>query len=41
MSAEGLYSLALRDFGQWLRLKARLTGNQPSVKVLIYLALKE
>ncbi|MEK7404189.1 MAG: hypothetical protein AAB225_03700 [Acidobacteriota bacterium] len=41
MSAEGLYSLALRGFGQWLRLKARLTGNQPSVKVLIYLALKE
>ncbi len=37
----GLYSFALRDFGHWLRLKASLTGAQASVKLLIYLALKE
>lgn len=39
--APGLHSFALRDFGQWLRLRARITGKEPSVKVLIYLALKE
>jgi hypothetical protein len=37
----GLYSFPLRDFGHWLRLQGRLVGVDPSVKVLIYLALKE
>lgn len=37
----GLFSLALRDFGHWLRLDARLSGQMPQVKLIIYLALKE
>ena len=37
----GLYSFALRDFGNWLRLRARVSGGEPSVKGFIYLALKE
>jgi len=41
LRAPGLWSFALRDFGQWLRLRCRVTGQEPSVKVLIYLALKE
>jgi hypothetical protein len=40
MSQEGLYSFALRDFGQWLRLRCEVEGQSPSVMVLIYLALK-
>jgi hypothetical protein len=39
MTGPGLYSFALRDFGNWLRLRAALKGA--SVKLLIYLALKE
>lgn len=41
MQGAGLYSLGLRDFGHWLRLNVSLTGEAPSVKVTIYLALKE
>ena len=41
MSKPGLYSFALRDFGNWLRLRAQVTGASPSVKVMIYLVLKE
>lgn len=41
MSQPGLYSFPLHDFGQWLRLRANLAGTNPSVKVLIYLSLKE
>lgn len=41
MGEPGLYSVPLRNFGQWLRLRANLTGTNPSVKVLIYLSLKE
>lgn len=37
----GLRSFPLRDFGQWLRLDAALSGDAPSVKLLVYLALKE
>jgi hypothetical protein len=37
----GLYSFAMRDFGQWLRLVGELSGAGPRVKVMIYLALKE
>lgn len=36
-----MVSFKQREFGNWLRLKVRLSGNQPKVKVLIYLALKE
>jgi hypothetical protein len=41
ISKPGLYSFALHDFGQWLRLEAQLAGREARVKVLIYLALKE
>ena len=41
MSACGLYSIALRDFGGWLRLRAQVKGQNSSIKVMIYLALKE
>jgi len=41
ISQPGLYSFALRDFGHWLRLRVMVRGKKPSVKVLIYLALKE
>ncbi len=37
----GMVSCLLRGFGQWLRLRGTLAGEAPSVKVLIYLALKE
>ena len=37
----GLGSLALRNFGSWLRLRGELAGQGGSVRVLIYLALKE
>ena len=40
LRAVGLASTPLRSFGQWLRLDGKLTGKQPRVKVLIYLALK-
>ena len=41
ISDPGLYSLPLREFGHWLRLRAKVSGVNPSLKVLIYLALKE
>jgi hypothetical protein len=41
ISAEGVHSFALRQFGQWLRLEATVTGDHPHMKVMIYLALKE
>ena len=40
MSATGLASIPLVNFGHWLRLDGSLTGEKPRVKVLIYLALK-
>jgi len=44
MTAEGLYSFPLRDFGHWLRLSGEITGTEnggnASVRVIIYLALK-
>jgi hypothetical protein len=41
VSEPGLYSFALRDFGHWLRLRAKLHGRDAMVKVMIHLALKE
>jgi hypothetical protein len=41
MKQPGVYSLALREFGQWLRLRCSVSGARPSIKVMIYLALKE
>ncbi|MGD0777335.1 MAG: hypothetical protein ABSC05_31335 [Candidatus Solibacter sp.] len=37
----GLYSFALRDFGHWVRLSGKVSGENASVTVIIYLALKE
>ena len=39
-AATGLQSLPLTNFGGWLRLQATFTGDHPSAKFLIYLALK-
>lgn len=36
-----MISFRQREFGNWLRLKVRLSGDKARVKVLIYLALKE
>ena len=41
ISEPGLYSLEARKFGHWLRLACRLEGEQPRIKVMVYLALKE
>ena len=41
MIKPGVYSLALTNFGNWLRLRAEVGGTAPSVKVMIYLVLKE
>lgn len=40
MTGVGLASIPLRNFGQWLRLNAQISGENPRVKILIYLALK-
>jgi hypothetical protein len=39
--APELLSFTQREFGNWLRLRVRLGGPAPHVKVVIYLALKE
>jgi hypothetical protein len=39
--APGLYSFSLREFGHWLRLSGVVSGGEPRVKVIVYLALKE
>lgn len=36
----GLNSLALRDFGGWLRLRGEMRGDAASFRVVISLALK-
>ena len=41
MTGAGLQHMPLRDFGGWLRLRVEVEGNRPSVKVLVYLVLKE
>jgi hypothetical protein len=38
MSKTGVYSFALKDFGNWLRLRADVKGT---VKLMFYLVLKE
>lgn len=38
---EGVYSFVLSQFGNWLRLRGELSGENPQVKTIIYLALKE
>lgn len=39
--APAMVSFKQSEFGNWLRLKVRLSGHEPKVKVLVYLALKE
>ncbi len=41
VESPGLSSFSPRDLGGWLRLRGDLTGEGPSSKVLIYVALKE
>jgi hypothetical protein len=41
ITGEGLYSLAQRDFGHWLRLNGRVSGKEARLKLIVYLALKE
>ncbi len=41
LTAPGLHSFPLSQFGQWLRLEGALSGEEASVKTMIYLALKE
>jgi len=40
VAGRGLYSLPLRDFGHWLRLRADFAEAETTIKALIYLALK-
>ena len=40
MTATGLDSMQLGNFGHWLRLAGKLEGQSPKVRLLIYLALK-
>ena len=37
----GQACLSVRDFGSWLRLRVEIEGEDPSVKLMVYLALKE
>jgi hypothetical protein len=41
ISAPGMSSLPVRDFGGWLRLDCGLAGAGPKVRLMIYLVLKE
>jgi hypothetical protein len=37
----GLYTFSQHDFGHWLRLHTDIEGDQPNIKLTIYLAAKE
>jgi hypothetical protein len=39
-STPGLVTWPVREFGQWLRLRGTLTGDNPSVTLRIYLVVK-
>lgn len=41
ISERGLRSREVRNFASWLRLRCELEGDNPRVKVIIHLALKE
>src|SRR3712207_1142554 len=34
---EGLYTFAMKEFGNWLRLSGSLEGDNPGFKVIVYL----
>lgn len=38
---EGIVSWPVREFGQWLRIRGSVEGDEGSAKVSIYLTLKE
>ena len=41
INAEGLYTLPVRNFGGWLRLRGEVNGEHASFTVIVYLVLKE
>ena len=41
IEAKELYSIPVKDFGHWLRLKADMHGDEAKVRAQILLALKE
>lgn len=41
ITKKGLHFIRARHFGNWLRLNCRVTGEQPSFRLNIQLALKE
>ena len=41
VAGEGLFTLPIRNFGSWLRLRGEVSGANASFKVIIYLVLKE
>lgn len=38
---EGLHFLRVSHFGNWLRLRVRISGNKPAFKLNLQIALKE
>ena len=41
ITERGLRSRELRNFSSWLRLRCEMIGENPEVKLMIHLALKE
>ena len=41
ITAEGLHFVRARHFGNWLRLNCRISGENPSFRLLVQIALKE
>ncbi len=41
ITAEGLHFIRVKHFGNWLRLNCRITGENPSFRLNIQIALKE
>lgn len=37
----GLLTFPVREFGHWLRVVLKMSGSQPSARVIVYLTLKE
>lgn len=40
ITAPGLYTFAMKEFGGWLRLRGELEGHKQQIKTMIYLSLK-
>lgn len=41
VTSEGVHFLRVKHFGNWLRLACRISGQSPSFRLLIQIALKE